>query len=116
MTEKKIEAVVNVMFELMDILNLAVYESKIFNDQTCKMTKGVCSLDDNACDDERDNARFLVNNSAFLNLINIEIFKRISVLDKVSEVFSACYYDLCSDDEACSSAALFEKYFGGDND
>ena len=32
------------------------------------------------------------------------------------EVYTAVLDDLDSDNDACSSVSLFEKYFGGDND
>lgn len=116
MTEKKIDALTKVMFDTLDIMNLAVDEGKIFNKMACNMTEGVCSLDSDASDVQKINARELIYHSDELNLVNVELFKRFIILSKIYELFDAVLDDLHSDEKACSSAFLFEKYFGGDND
>lgn len=116
MTEKKINTIKKVLLDTYDLTFLASDEGRIFSNMACEMTEGLCSLDPNAPSEQNVNAHLLIHHSEFLNLINLEMLKRYEVLSKVNEIYSEILYDLNSDEEACRSAALFEKYFGGDND
>ena len=116
MTENKLEAVKKVLCDIYDVMDLAVEEGKIYNKMACGMTEGICSLDSDSSEGERCNAHLLVYHSDELNLINCELFKRFRTFSKMLEVYTAVLDDLDSDNDACSSVSLFEKYFGGDND